>query len=144
MIPAPVSPPAVWPPRGGEQVGRGRPRGGSQPGSAPARFYAFLDRPDAIASDTMITSIISICGRDASVLFDRGSTYLYVSSLFSQFLGVPHESLSALVYVSTLVGDFVVVDRIYRSCIITLWGYEIRADLLLLDMTDFEAILDMD
>ncbi|XP_070034517.1 uncharacterized protein [Nicotiana tomentosiformis] len=46
--------------------------------------------------------------------------------------------------VSTPVGDSVVVDRIYRSCIMTLCGYEIRADLLLLDMTYFEVILGMD
>ena len=92
----------------------------------------------------MIIGIISVCGKDASVLFDPGSTYSYVSSLFAPFLGVSRESLSTLVYVSTPVGDSVVVNRIYRSCIITFCGYETRADLLLLEMTDFEIILGMD
>ncbi|XP_070054368.1 uncharacterized protein [Nicotiana tomentosiformis] len=41
------------------------------------------------------------------------------------------------VCVSTLVGDFVIVDRDYRSCIVTFYIYDTRADLLLLDMTDF-------
>ncbi|XP_070007786.1 uncharacterized protein [Nicotiana sylvestris] len=58
--------------------------------------------------------------------------------------GVPRQSLGTLVYVSMLVGDFVVVDQIYRSCIVTLYGYKTRVDLLLLDMTDFEIILGMD
>ncbi|XP_070045439.1 uncharacterized protein [Nicotiana tomentosiformis] len=62
----------------------------------------------------------------------------------SQTQGVPRESLGTPGYVSTLVGDSVVVDQIYRSCIVTLCGYETRADLLLLDMTDFEVILGMD
>ncbi|XP_070054545.1 uncharacterized protein [Nicotiana tomentosiformis] len=44
---------------------------------------------------------------------------------------------------STPVGDSVVVDRIYRSCIVTFCGSK-RADLLLLDMNDFEVILGMD
>ncbi|XP_070042452.1 uncharacterized protein [Nicotiana tomentosiformis] len=81
---------------------------------------------------------------DATVLFNPGSTYSYVSSLFADFLGVPHESLGTPIYVSMLVGDSVVVDRIYRSCIMTFCGYETRTNLLLLDMTDFEVILGMD
>ncbi|XP_070054149.1 uncharacterized protein [Nicotiana tomentosiformis] len=60
MITAPVAPPVVRPPRGKGHVGKGRPRGGGQLGGgqlvgAPARFYAFLARPDAKASDAMIT-----------------------------------------------------------------------------------------
>ncbi|XP_070034780.1 uncharacterized protein [Nicotiana tomentosiformis] len=129
---------------GGGQVGRGHPRGGGQSGGAQARFYAFLARPNAVASDSVITCIISICGRDALVLFDPSSTYSYVSSPFDHYLDVSHESLGAFVYVPTLVGDSVIVDRVYRSCIVTFYGYETRADLLLLDMTAFEVILGMD
>jgi len=92
----------------------------------------------------VITGIISVCCKDASVLFDPGSTYSYVSSLFAPFLGVSRESFSTHVYVSTPVGDSVVVNRIYRSCIITFCGYETREDLLLLEMIDFEIILGMD
>ncbi|XP_070020533.1 uncharacterized protein [Nicotiana sylvestris] len=82
--------------------------------------------------------------RDASVLFDPGSTYSYVSSLFAYFLDIPRESLGTPVYVSTLVGVFIAVDQIYRSCMVIFCGYETREDLLLLDMTDFEVILGMD
>ncbi|XP_070049059.1 uncharacterized protein [Nicotiana tomentosiformis] len=64
-----------------------------------------------------------------------------------EFSGAPIGGRGVLgtpVYVSTPVGDFVIVDRIYQSCIITFCDYETRADLLLLDMTDFEVILGMD
>ncbi|XP_070056602.1 uncharacterized protein [Nicotiana tomentosiformis] len=144
MIKAPTTTPVVRPPRGGGRVGRSRPRGGGHSGGSPARFYPFPSIPDAIASDTVITCIISVCGRDASVLFDPGSTYSYVLSLYAHFLCVPHESLGTLVYVSMPVGDSVVVDRIYRSYIVTFCGYDTRVDLLLLDMTDFEVILGME
>ncbi|XP_070039152.1 uncharacterized protein [Nicotiana tomentosiformis] len=153
MITAPPATPAIRPPRGRGQVGRGHPKGGGQaggghPGGAPARFYAFPARLDAVASDAVITGTISVCGRDASILFDPGSTYSYVSSLFAYFLDVPRESLGTPVYVSILVGDSVVVDQIYLliyvSCVVTFYGYETRMDLLLLDMTDFEVILGMD
>ncbi|XP_070054725.1 uncharacterized protein [Nicotiana tomentosiformis] len=97
-----------------------------------------------MASYVVITCNISVCGREASVLFDQGSTYSYVSSLFAHFLGVSRESLDNPIYVSTPVGDSVIVDRIYRSCIVTLCGHETRADLLHLDMIDFVIILGMD
>ncbi|XP_070023192.1 uncharacterized protein [Nicotiana sylvestris] len=128
--------------------GRGQPAtaqsGGGQPADAPARFYALPARPDALASDAVITGIISVGGRDASVLFDPGSTYSYVSSLFARFLVISPEPLGTPVHVSTPVGDSVVVDWIYRSCVVTFYGFDTRADLLLLDMIDFEVILGMD
>ncbi|XP_070025556.1 uncharacterized protein [Nicotiana sylvestris] len=144
MIAALISQPS----RGGGQTGKGQPAtaqsGGGQPVGAPARFYALLAKPDALASDAIITGIISIGCRDASVLFDPGSTYSYVSSLFAHFLVISLEPLGTHIYVSTPVGDSVVGDRIYRSCVVTFCGFETREDLLLLDMIDFEVILGMD
>ncbi|XP_070040284.1 uncharacterized protein [Nicotiana tomentosiformis] len=149
MITALVASPVVRPPRGGRKVGRGYPRGGGQlgggyPDGALARFYDFPARADVVASGAVITGTISVCGREASVLFDPGSAYFYVSFLFAHFLGVSRESLGTLVYVSTPVGDSIIVDRIYRSCIVTFCGHETRVDLQLLDMIDFEIILGMD
>ncbi|XP_070008560.1 uncharacterized protein [Nicotiana sylvestris] len=115
-----------------------------QPAGALARFYALLARPDALASNAVITGIIPVNGRDASVLFDPGSTYSCVSSLFARFLVISLEPLGIPVHVSTAVGDSVVVDRIYRSCVVTFCGFETSADLLLLEMIDFEIILGMD
>jgi len=89
-------------------------------------------RPNAIASDAVITGIVSVCHRDASVLFDLGSTFSYVSSYFAHYLGTPHESLTSYVHVSTPVGDTVVVDHVYQSCVVTIGGLETRVDLLLL------------
>ncbi|XP_070058111.1 uncharacterized protein [Nicotiana tomentosiformis] len=58
--------------------------------------------------------------------------------------GVSRKSLGDPVYVSTPVGNSIIVDQIYWSCIMIFYGYETRADLLLLDMTDFEVFLGMD
>ncbi|XP_070005133.1 uncharacterized protein [Nicotiana sylvestris] len=117
-----ISAPPVPPPKGGGQTGRGRPRGGGQAGRG----------------------IISVGGRIASVLFDPWSTYSYVSSLFAHFLVISPETLATPIYVSTPMGYSVVVDQIYQSCMVTFCGFETSADLLLLDMIDFEIILGMD
>ncbi|XP_075075305.1 uncharacterized protein LOC142162686 [Nicotiana tabacum] len=139
MVTAPVATPPAQPTRGGGRGGRGRPRGGGQ-----ARYYALPARTEAVASNSVITGIILVCHRDASVLFDLGSTYSYVSSYFAPYLGVSRNSLSSPIYVSTHVGDSLVVDRIYRSCLVALSGFETRADLLLLSIVDFDIILGMD
>ncbi|XP_070005982.1 uncharacterized protein [Nicotiana sylvestris] len=91
-----------------------------------------------------LDGIVPVCHRDASVLFDLGSTYSYVSSYFALYLGISRDSLSSPIYVSTTIGDSLVVDRIYRSCFIALSGFENRTDLLLLSMIDFDVILGMD
>ncbi|XP_070035030.1 uncharacterized protein [Nicotiana tomentosiformis] len=104
MITAPISPLVVRPPRGGGQVGRGHPRGGGQPGGAPARFYAFSAKPDVEASDSVITGIIYVCDKDASILYDPGSTYSYVSSLFAHFLGVSHLLLLKMIDFEIILG----------------------------------------
>ncbi|XP_070010120.1 uncharacterized protein [Nicotiana sylvestris] len=100
-------------------------------------------RPDVIASDIVITSIVSVCHQDAFVLFEPGSTYSYVSSYFSYYLDMPHESLASSIHVSMPVGDTIIVNHVYQSCVVTIWGLETRVDLLLLSMVYFDVILDM-
>ncbi|XP_070003046.1 uncharacterized protein [Nicotiana sylvestris] len=89
------------------------------------------------------TGTVSVC-RDASVLFDPGSTYSYMSSYFSSYLVVPRDSFSAPMYVSTPVRDSIIVDHIYCSCVVDIGGLETRVDLLLLDMVNFDVILRID
>ncbi|XP_070034276.1 uncharacterized protein [Nicotiana tomentosiformis] len=151
IIPVPVAPPPARPARGrgqttrgGGQSVRGRPREIAPSGGAQPRFYTFSARFEAESSDAVITGIVPVCHRDASVLFDPGSTYSYVSSYFASHFGVPRDSLSASVCVSTPVGDSIAVDHVYRLCVVTIGSLEASTDLLLLDMVDFDIILGMD
>ncbi|XP_070017076.1 uncharacterized protein [Nicotiana sylvestris] len=139
MITAPAATLSAQPARGGGWGDRGHPRGGGH-----ARYYALPARTEVIASDSVITGIVPVCHRDASVLFDLGSTYPYVSSYFAPYLGISRDSLSSPVYMSIPVRDSPIVDRVYQSCLITLSGYDTQADLLLLNMVDFNVILGMD
>ncbi|XP_070046798.1 uncharacterized protein [Nicotiana tomentosiformis] len=130
--------------RGGAQSVRGRPRGGGQSGGGQARFYVIPARPDVVASDAVITGFVLVFHREASILFDPGSTYSYVSSYFAHHLDMPHESLVSSIHVSTPVGDTIIVDRVYPSCEVTIGSRDTRVDLSLLGMVDFDVILGMD
>ncbi|XP_070035354.1 uncharacterized protein [Nicotiana tomentosiformis] len=130
--------------RGGGQPVRGRPKDAVHSGRVQPRFYAFPAKPEDKSSDVMITGIVPICHIDASVLFNPGYTYSYVSSYFSSYLVMPRDSRSALVCVSTLVGDSIMLDHVYHSCVVTIKSLETSVDFLLLDMVDFDIILCMD
>ncbi|XP_070057455.1 uncharacterized protein [Nicotiana tomentosiformis] len=132
MVPASVASPPTQPARVREQAARG--------GGQVIRGGA---RPEEESSDAVITGIVPVCHRDASVLFDQGCTYSYVSSYFASCLVMPCNSLSAPIYVSMPVGDSIVLDRIYLSCVMSIGSHETSVDLLLLDMVDFDVILGM-
>ncbi|XP_070037161.1 uncharacterized protein [Nicotiana tomentosiformis] len=93
MTSTPVTSPSAQPARGGAQSTRGRSRGGGRSGGRQARFYDIPAITDSVASDAVITGIVLVCQRDASVLFDPGSTYSYVSSYFAHHLDIPRGSL---------------------------------------------------
>ncbi|XP_070031906.1 uncharacterized protein [Nicotiana tomentosiformis] len=88
--------------------------------------------------------MVLVCHRDASMLFDPRSTYSYVSSYFAPYMDMTRGSLDIHFYVSTPIGDSIMVDRVYRSCVVTIKGYETRIDLLLLNMIHFEVIFGID
>ncbi|XP_049362754.1 uncharacterized protein LOC125827500 [Solanum verrucosum] len=95
--------------RGGRASGRGASgASGSQSGGRGAQCYAFPGRPEAEASDAVITSIVSVCHRPASVLFDPGSTFSYVSTYFASGLELTCDRMSVPIRVSTPV-DFDVI-----------------------------------
>jgi len=165
MVQAPCVPQPAQPARGGGRCARGGGRcarggvqttkGGGQPaaghpsdvvqgGGAQSQCYALSSRPETEVSDAVIIGTVLVYGRDASVLFDPGSTYSYVSSYFAPYLVMHSDSLSAPAYVSTPVGDSIVVDRVHCSYIVVIGGLETRVDLLLLNMVDFDVILGMD
>ena len=45
--------------------------------------------------------------------------------------------------VSTLVGESVIVEKVYRSCFVTFIGSNTHVDLVILEMVDFDVILGM-
>ena len=136
---------AQAPGRGGRVVGRGTSgASGSQSGGRGAQCYAFPGRSEAEASDAVITGIVSVCHRPASVLFDPGSTFSYVSTYFASGFESICDRMALPIRVSTPVGEPLVVNRLHRSCLVVLSGYETWVDLILLEMLDFDVILGMD
>ena len=79
----------------------------------------------------------------ASILFDPGSTFSYVSSSFATSLDLYCELLDMPIRVSTHVGESVIVEKVYRSCFVTFVGSNTYVDLIIVEMVDFDVILGM-
>ncbi|XP_070002150.1 uncharacterized protein [Nicotiana sylvestris] len=126
----------------GPGVGRGVDRvtqGGGQP-----RLFATLDRQSAEASAEVITSILLVCSHNAYAIMDPGSTFSYVTPYFAINLGPEPKQLSESFLVSTLVGESVKVTRVYKGCTVSVQGRNTKADLIELEMVDFDVIMGMD
>ena len=125
---------------GGHQNGRGDVQTGattSQHGRGNGQTndrthcYAFPGRSEAEASDAVITGNLLVCDCMASVLFDPGSTFSYVSSAFANGLNLHCKLLDIPIRVSTPVGESVIVEKVYRSCLVTFVGSNTYVDLVI-------------
>ncbi|XP_070013914.1 uncharacterized protein [Nicotiana sylvestris] len=114
-------------------------QGGGQP-----RLFATLDRQSAEASAEVITGILLVCSHNAYAIMDPGSTFSYVTPYVAINLGLEPEQLSEPFLVSTPVDESVRVTRVYRGCIVSVQGRNSNADLIELEMVDFDVIMGMD
>ena len=81
---------------------------------------------------------------DVYALIDPGSTLSYVTPLVARkFERIP-ELLVKQFEVSTPVGESIIARRVYRNCIVTVCGRDTMADLVELEMVDFDVIMGMD
>lgn len=77
-------------------------------------------------------------------LIDPRSTLSYVTLFMAMHCNFNLECVSHLFTISTLLGDSMVVRRVYRGCVVSVGSRETLVDLIELDMVDFDAIVGID
>ena len=75
-----------------------------------------LNPRDASASNTVLTGTLTICSRQALVLFDSGATHSLVSPSFSLCLDMRFDVLNSLLTVLTPVGEVYLIIRFLSGC----------------------------
>ncbi|XP_070042926.1 uncharacterized protein [Nicotiana tomentosiformis] len=125
-------------------MSRGRGRGGASSSSGPQnRIYALAGRHDQESSPNIVIGILLVSPYDVYALIDPGSTLSYVTPPVASKFGIKPELVKPF-EVYTPVGDLVIAKRVYRGCIIVVHSRYTVADLIELDMVEFDVIMGMD
>ena len=106
-------------------------------------MYA-VNQADAEAADNVVEGALLVCGIEARILFDLGSTHFFLSLKFSKLIDVPAREIEFVLTVSTPVGKQVVCRTFYPSCAVKIGEVVLSANLISLEMYDFDIILGMD
>ena len=110
---------------------------------AQGRVFA-LTPQDVQASDTVVTGILPLFSNFAKTLFDSGSTHSFISSRYAMLCDKKPGLMDYDLFVATPMGEFLVCNSMLKSCVIQIEDREMLADLILMDMYEYDVILGMD
>lgn len=103
-----------------------------------------MDHEQANVVGNVVECTISICERNARVLFGSGSTQSFVAPQFACDIRQPSELLPLILLVTTPVGKRVACENYYPKCSMQIRGLFMTADLVVLSMHDLDVIFGMD
>ena len=129
--------------RGGRGRGRGSAPGIQTEPRTQARVYT-VTQQDADAAPDVVTGIISILDHDAYTLVDPGATHSFASKPFLDHFQIETQPLEGRMRVSLPARDPLLADRVVRDSRVLIEEQEFPADLVALDMRDFDVVLGMD
>ena len=99
-----------------------------------------MTQQDADAALDVVTGIISILDHDAYTLVDLGAMHSFASKHFLDRFQIKTQQLEGRMRVSLPAGDPLFSDRVVRDSRVLIGGQEFPADLVALDMRDFQAV----
>ncbi|KAH0637947.1 hypothetical protein KY290_036496 [Solanum tuberosum] len=117
---------------------------GTGGGQHQNRLYAPQARQDQEDFPDVVTGTLRVFDLDVYALLDPGATLSFVTPYIAVQFSVSPETLSEPFSVSTPVGDLVIARRVYRNCPVTVSQKVTSADLVELEMVEFDVILGMD
>ena len=88
--------------------------------------------------------IFLVNSHPARILFDSGATNSFVSHMFARCLNFVPYVLAKLFYVDTADGTSMLVDKVYKDCVLQLDEHEFFVDLVQMDIHSFDIIIGMD
>ncbi|GJW37562.1 putative nucleotidyltransferase, ribonuclease H [Tanacetum coccineum] len=128
----------------------GKNRGVSNTGNGNNRQHTTRGRVSALTTNQaanapgIVSRTLYMYDRDVFVLFNTGATHSVVSLAFSKHIKVPSTLLDYALSISTPMKNNVVIGHEYRYCLLRFDDKIRSANLLPLEMSDFDIILGMD
>ncbi|KAH0657055.1 hypothetical protein KY285_031937 [Solanum tuberosum] len=124
---------------------RAAPRGATfGTGGGANLLYAITSCQEQENSPDVVTGMIKVFTFDAYALLDPGASLSFVTPYVANKFDVIPEKVCEPFGVSTSVGESILAERVYHDCVISINHKSTMADLVELDMVDFDVILGMD
>ena len=108
-----------------------------------ARLHAMTQQEGRTSLDVIIGTLL-VFGQPAFTLIDPGATHSFMSSRFALHVNVPSSSLPGEWHVSLPSGEVMRIDWVFSGCEVLVEGFNFMADLIPLNMVEFDVILGMD
>ncbi|GJU86330.1 putative reverse transcriptase domain-containing protein, partial [Tanacetum coccineum] len=115
----------------------------NKPHATSGRVFALTTDQVANAPGT-VSGTLYMYDHDVFILFDTGATHSVVSLAFSKHIKVPSTLLDYALSISTPMKNNVVIGHEFRDCPLCFDDKIRSANLLPLEMSDFDIILGMD
>ncbi|XP_073277711.1 uncharacterized protein [Primulina huaijiensis] len=108
-----------------------------------ARMFAITQEEADDANDVVAGTII-INKISAYVLFDCGATHSFISKRYTKKLGLIPEILVEPFRIATPTSKTIETHKIHRNCIVYINEHTFNAELIQVNMVEFDVILGMD
>ncbi|XP_059668849.1 uncharacterized protein LOC132313930 [Cornus florida] len=117
-------------------------QGNFQQSGAQGRVYA-LPWADTSVETSTVRGIFLVFSSWARVLIDTDASHLFISVSFAYSLGLEVTQWDGFLYVNTLVGGQVFLDRVCRGCAIEIARRTLEFNFIIFHMTGFfRAMID--
>ena len=116
---------------------------GRQDARAPAIAYAMKAVEDTDAPNVIIGKF-TIFNTVVHALINPGSTHSYICTDIPSLGNLPSSETEYDILVTNPLGHGVIVNNVYRDCLIRIREYEFLGDLIDLSFGEFDVILVMD
>jgi len=93
-----------------------------------------MTKEDVATSNTVVASNISIISQYAYALFDPGATHSFISVDFARKLDVRPKFLKYELRVDTPTGDFLIVDHVFKNCLLRINDVQLPVGLVELNI----------
>ena len=91
----------------------------------------------------LVTGIIFVFGEPAQVLFDSGASRSFISTPFALHANRELTPLKNKLIVTTPLGERIQRTFVFKGCEVVVEGMLLKANLIPLEMSDFDVILGM-
>ena len=77
-------------------------------------------------------------------MIDPGATHSFIYVKLIAIVNIEIQPIDCSMVISLPTRDSLIADRVYMGCRVIIEGHEFRANLVLLEIQDFDVILGMD